>query len=178
MSPVHLKLLQARFVTSFVTPDGEPRELKDPHALASPRQLWRLNAEGRLALVQERPRPISKGAAAGAIDLIERKRSRLAARYEREARRIRARLEEVQRDVHAHDAALAFEEHGSWQEAARIAGYRDGSAARQAVELRTDYKDEAGARLARNRQSRLGRLAWLGNAHERRRAGTRVVPAC
>ena len=47
-------------------------------------------------------------------------------------------------DMKRGDAALAFEECGSWQEAARRTGYRDGSAARQAVELRTDYRDVDG----------------------------------
>jgi hypothetical protein len=172
--PVHLKPLATKFVTSFVTSSGERRELRDPHALASPRQLWRLNQAGLLALVQVRPRSISIGLAAGAIDHLERERSRLAARYEREARRIRAEIAELERDIQAHDAAIAFEETGSWQEAARIAGYRDGSAARQAVELRTDLHDEPGARLARNRQDRLGRLAWSPGAADRRRAGVRT----
>lgn len=174
--PVRLKPLQTRFASSYVTPSGETRELKDPHALASPRQLWRLNQAGLLAIVQRRPRPISMGQAAGAIAHVERERRQLIARLEGEVARVTAQLEEVERDIQAHDAALAYLEHGSWQEAARVAGYRDGSAARQAVELRTDYLDVDGARLAKNRQHRIGRLAWLAGAEERRRAGTRGGP--
>lgn len=174
--PARLKPLHTRFVTSFRTAAGELRELRDPYALASARQLWRLNEAGLLALVRERPRPISMGAAAGAVGHLERERAHCVSRLEREARRIEARLEEVRRDIQAHDAALAYVEHRSWQEAARLTGYRDGSAARQAVELRTDLYDEPGARLARPRQHRIGRLAWQPGAEERWRSGVKAVP--
>lgn len=169
--PPRLKPLQTKAVTSFVDANGKTCELRSPQGLATQRQLWTLNEAGLLAIVQERPRPISKGQAAGAIDYLTRKRARLAASFERKATRLRVELEEARRDLQAHDAALAFEECGSWQEAARRTGYRDGSAARQAVELRTDYRDVDGARLAGNRQHRIGRLAWLEGADERRRGG-------
>jgi hypothetical protein len=174
--PPKLKPLQTRVLMSFVTPTGETRELKAPHALASPRQLWRLNQAGLLAVVQRRPRSISMGQAAGAIDHVERKRARHVARLESEIARLQVRLDECERDIQAHDAALAFEELGSWTLAAERTGHRDGSAARQAVELRTDYLDEEGARLARNRQHRIGRLSWLPGARERRRAGVKAGP--
>jgi hypothetical protein len=172
--PVHLKPLYAYFLTSFVTPAGETRELKDPGAPATPRQLWRLNQAGLLALVQERP-SISMGHAAGAIAYLERRRRRLIARLEEEARALEHRIVEVERDIRAHDAALAFIETGSWQEAARVAGYPDGSSARQAVEWRTDFLlvDP----LPRTWAARKGRLAWLEGADERRRAG-KAVPPC
>ncbi|MGI8479078.1 MAG: hypothetical protein ACR2M2_04365 [Gaiellaceae bacterium] len=171
--PVNLRPLQTRSVTSFVSPTGEVRQLRDPLALASPRQLWRLNQEGLLALVQRRPRSISKAHAAGAIDYAERQRRRHVARLERLIAKVNVELEECERDIQAHDAAIAFIEFGSWQEAARVSGFRDGSSARQAVELRTDYLDVEGARLASNRQHRVGRLAWLPGAQERRRAGVK-----
>jgi hypothetical protein len=176
--PAHLKPLYPYFVTSFVTPTGDVRDLRDPYALASPRQLWRLNQAGLLALVQTRPRSITMGRAAGAIDYLERERARRIARFEREARRIRIQLEEVRCDLQAWAALLAFEETGSWQEAARRVGFSDGSSARQSVEVRTDYRDEPGARLAKNREHRRGRLAWLEGADERRRAGVKAVPPC
>ena len=172
--PPRLKRLQTRAVTSFVSPTGEVRELREPHALASARQLWRLNQEGLLALVQRRPRSISKAQAAGAIDYAERQRTRHVARLERLIAKVNVELAECERDIQAHDAAIAYIEHGSWQEAARIVGYRDGSAARQAVEIRTDYLDVEGARLARHRQHRIGRLAWLPGAQERQRAGVKA----
>ncbi len=174
--PVNLRPLQTRSMTSFVSPTGEIRELRDPLALASPRQLWRLNQEGLLALVQRRPRSISKGQAAGAIDYAERQRARHVARLDRLIAGLNVELEECERDIQAHDAAIAFVECGNWQEAARRTGYRDGSAARQAVELRTDYLDVEGARRARNRQHRIGRLAWLPGAEERRRSGVKAGP--
>lgn len=174
--PVRLVPLQTRFVTSFVTPAGDVRELKDPHSPASPRQLLRLNEAGLLALVKPRPRAISMGQAAGAIAYLERERARRQAELDRELARLKAELAESERDLAAHDAALAYIETGSWQEAARVAGYRDGSAARQAVELRTDYLDVDGARLQKNRQHRVGRLAWLPGARERRSAGTKGGP--
>jgi hypothetical protein len=116
------------------------------------------------------------GRAAGAIAHVEREKTRHVARLERELARITAQLEEVEREIRAHDAALVYLEHGSWQEAARIAGYVDGSSARQAVETRTDYLDVDGARRVKNRQHRVGRLSWLPGAEERRRAGKRGGP--
>ena len=172
--PPRLKRLQTRSVTSFVSPTGEVRELRDPLGLASPRQLWRLNQAGLLALVQRRPRSISKAQAAGAIDYAERQRARHVARLDRLIAGLNVELEESERDIRAHDAAIAFVECGNWQEAARRTGYRDGSAARQAVEIRTDYLDVEGARLARNRQHRIGCLAWLPGAEERQRAGVKA----
>jgi hypothetical protein len=175
--PIRLKpLLIARPVTSYVTETGEVRELKDPGAHASPFQLWRLNRLGLLALVRERPRSITMAAAMNAIAYAERERTRHVARLEREIARNEALLEEIELDIKAHDAALAYLELESWQESARVAGYRDGSAARQAVELRTDLHDEPGARLQRPRQHRIGRLAWLEGARERQRAGKAVPP--
>src|SRR5688500_18637797 len=135
--PLRLKpLLIARPVTSYVTESGEVRELKDPGAHASPFQLWRLNRLGLLALVRERPRSITMAAAMNAIAYAERERARHVARLEREIARNEARLEENERDIRAHDAAIAFEELGSWTLVAERVGYRDGSNARQAVEVR------------------------------------------
>lgn len=48
--------------------DGERRELKNPDGPATPRQLARLNSEGRLLLRDEPGDPISKGEAAWAIE--------------------------------------------------------------------------------------------------------------
>jgi hypothetical protein len=86
---------------------------------------------------------------------------------ERDVTRLERELLQTQRDLRAHVAAIAYLKHGSWQQAARVAGgYRDGSSCRSAVERRTDLYDEDGARLAKHREHRVGRLARLPEAKE------------
>jgi hypothetical protein len=58
-------------MTSFVF-EGEVRELKDPDGPPTTRQLARLNYLGGLAIVEPgQIDPISKGQAAGALDVLE-----------------------------------------------------------------------------------------------------------
>ena len=52
--------------------EGHVRELKEPDGPPTGRQLLRLNALGALALVEPgQLQPITKGAAAGALDVLE-----------------------------------------------------------------------------------------------------------
>jgi hypothetical protein len=63
--------LALQFWTSFSTPAGELRELKDPEEPATPRQLRRLNEAGALVVVEPgRAIPIRKGEAAFAVSLV------------------------------------------------------------------------------------------------------------
>jgi hypothetical protein len=66
-----MRKLALEFWTSFVTPSGEVRELKDPEGPASPRQLRRLNETGCLVVVEPgQAIPIRKGEAAYAVSLV------------------------------------------------------------------------------------------------------------
>jgi hypothetical protein len=66
-----VKVLALRFWTSFETPSGELRELKDPEGPATPRQLRRLNDMGCLVIVEPgQATPIRKGEAAYAVSLV------------------------------------------------------------------------------------------------------------
>ena len=66
-----MKPLALEFWTSFTTRDGEGRELKDPEAPATPRQLRRLNEAGALVVVEPgTATPLVKGSAAFAVSLV------------------------------------------------------------------------------------------------------------
>ena len=66
-----MKPLRLQFWDSFVTADGERRELRDPEALASPRQLRRLNAAGALVVVEPgSAQPLRVGEAAFAVSVL------------------------------------------------------------------------------------------------------------
>ena len=66
-----MKLLRLEFWTSFTTPGGEVRELQEPEAPATPRQLRRLNDAGCLVVVEPgMATPIAKGQAAYAVSLV------------------------------------------------------------------------------------------------------------
>jgi hypothetical protein len=66
-----MRLLELQFWTSFVARDGKLRELKDPEAPATPRQLRRLNEAGMLAVVEPgEATSIRKGQAAYAVSLV------------------------------------------------------------------------------------------------------------
>ena len=68
---VVMRLLRLEVLTSFKMPNGEVRELKDPGAPATPRQLRRLNDAGCLAVVEPgQATPISKGQAAFAVSVL------------------------------------------------------------------------------------------------------------
>lgn len=56
-----------RYVVAFVGPDGQVRELKDPHLGATGRQLRWLNERGLLQLRDVPGIPIAKGVAAAKI---------------------------------------------------------------------------------------------------------------
>jgi hypothetical protein len=65
-----MKILPLQFWTEFRTPSGEVRELKNPEALASPRQLRRLNAAGALVVVEPgSAQPLRVGEAAFAVSV-------------------------------------------------------------------------------------------------------------
>lgn len=66
-----VRLLHFTPIKSFVF-EGHVRELKEPDGSPTARQLLRLNALGALALVEPgQLQPITKGAAAGALDVLE-----------------------------------------------------------------------------------------------------------
>jgi hypothetical protein len=66
-----IRLLRFRPIMSFVF-EGHVRDLKDPDGPPTPRQLARLNHLGALAVIEPgQLRPITKGDAAGALDVLE-----------------------------------------------------------------------------------------------------------
>ena len=66
-----LRLLRFAPIRSFVF-EGQVRELKEPDGPPTARQLLRLNALGALAVVEPgQLGPITKGEAAGALDVLE-----------------------------------------------------------------------------------------------------------
>lgn len=66
-----MKILPLQFWTEFHTPSGDVRQLRDPEALASPRQLRRLNAAGALLVVEPgSARPLLVGEAAFAVSVV------------------------------------------------------------------------------------------------------------
>lgn len=66
-----MRILALELWTSFTTPNGELRELKDPEGPATPRQLRRLNEAGALVVVTPgEAKRIRKGEAAHAVSLV------------------------------------------------------------------------------------------------------------
>ena len=66
-----MRALALELWTSFVTRDGEVRELKNPEGSATPRQLRRLNDAGALVVVEPgQAQPIRMGEAAYAVSLL------------------------------------------------------------------------------------------------------------
>ena len=66
-----MRMLALEFWTSYVTPDGETRQFKDPESPATYRQLSKLNRAGCLVIVEpgDAP-PINKGEAAIAVSVV------------------------------------------------------------------------------------------------------------
>ena len=71
---MNVRLLRRRFFYRFIGPNGDVREIADPHGKPTPRQFGALNRAGALAIVEPgQVEPITRGEAAGAIDALTRR---------------------------------------------------------------------------------------------------------